>query len=192
MSKTRFVSSSLPPLQKRIVLALVESGPVTKNQLMKNLKSENYKPVWTALNSLIGKKMVDAVGDKMWRRRAFPTYWLTADGIMEALIHGAKIDSLEKIGCEVYPNEKFALKGIIEMAKIGGPARIHMLYEMCRPGEDGRLVLRAFPVPFDEAELVATASAIVKNASPELRNSLMKAVDKLRSELIKTTQRAAK
>jgi len=185
MSKTSLERNSLPPLQKRIVLALAESGPVTKNQLMKNLRSPRYKAVWTALNSLIEKKSVRAAGIMPYRGRVFPTYWLTGIGIMEALCHGANTDTLKTHGFNIYPDEKVELELMVEMAKNIGSERLRTIFEMFRPAEDGKLVLRAIPIPFDEEELKAIASAVIAGASPEMLKRLKKAMDILQAELSK-------
>ena len=117
MSKQKTKGNKLPSLQKRVVLCLAQKGPQTINEVKTNIphlqyavaRVTHYKPTWLALKSLIQKELVQEVGTKEYRGRKYPTYWLTDEGVLVALIEGANPKTLLKKTKEIFPENQMLL-----------------------------------------------------------------------------------
>lgn len=57
MSKQKWESHILPPLQRDIILYLAKEGSQTKNKIASGV-SRSYKPTWTAFKNLEVKKLI--------------------------------------------------------------------------------------------------------------------------------------
>jgi len=93
--KTTNLYNSLPSLQKRILLCLAEKGPQTRNEVKKNIKRA-YKNILYSFKSLEKKGLIQIIGQKTHRRRKFPQFWLTFQGVLLSILEGASPNSLFK------------------------------------------------------------------------------------------------
>jgi hypothetical protein len=98
----------LPSLQKRIILNLAKNKPQTINETAKAIKG-HYKASWLAFKSLTQKGLVQEVGIKEYRKRNYPTHWLTDEGVVVALFEGADPETLLKKTREIYPENQSLL-----------------------------------------------------------------------------------
>jgi len=118
--------NSFPPLQKRIILYLAQSGPQTINETTKGI-SGHYKSTWTAFNALKKKGLIKNVKSKNYRGRQYPCFWVTDLGIFLALHEGAKPEVLLRKTLEIYPEDK-NLQFLIEIVPILGKSAFLLLY----------------------------------------------------------------
>ena len=176
--------NNLHPLQRDIVLTLAKVGPLTINQISKSLK-KGYKAVWVSLGSLEQKKIVKPGKERKWLGRAFPLYWLTWEGVMEALCLQADSDLLFRHACSVeQPDEESLeyLKMMIDFTKAAGPELLREIYVMFKATEDGHLILRSIPIN-NERLMEAVESTILVN--PKMREFLKEVLSGFLSELNK-------
>jgi len=118
--------NSFPPLQKRIILYLAQSGPQTINETTKGI-SGHYKSTWTAFNALKKKGLIKNVTSKNYRGRQYPRFWVTELGIFLALHEGAKPEVLLGTTLKIYPKDK-NLQCLIEAVPILGKNAFNVLY----------------------------------------------------------------
>jgi hypothetical protein len=118
MSKPQARRSSVPPLQKRIILYLAKNGPQTINETKKGIKG-HYKSSWIAFNALEQKGLVKKTDVKIYRNREYPRFWLTQGGIFVALVEGANAGNLLQRTVKVYPDEK-TLQCCLELSPLLG------------------------------------------------------------------------
>ena len=110
MLKRKTRGNKLPPLQKKVVLCLVQNGPQTINEIKTNIPPRaHYKPTWLAIKSLGQKGLVQEVGTKEHRGRKYPKHWLTDEGVLAALIEGANPETLLKKTREIFPENQILL-----------------------------------------------------------------------------------
>jgi hypothetical protein len=114
MSTRKKQSSTLPSLQREIVLHLAKTGPQTIHETNEKIE-HSYKPSWTAFKSLEKKGIIRTGKTKEYRGNEFPLYWLTEEGVITALIEEASPTDLLKSVREVYPNDQVLQYGL-EMA----------------------------------------------------------------------------
>ncbi|MFA5364914.1 MAG: hypothetical protein WC325_07015 [Candidatus Bathyarchaeia archaeon] len=88
MSKSKTKGDNLPSLQRAVVLDLAKSEPQTINETVTSI-GKSYKPTWVSFNSLEKKKLIWKTGFKEYRGREYPRFWLTAKGIIIAILEGA-------------------------------------------------------------------------------------------------------
>ena len=119
MSEFKIKSNNLPPLQRLIILHLAKTNPQTIHETMKKL-NKSYKPTWSAFKSLEKKKLIYQIGDKEHRGNKYPTFWLTDEGIMDALIEEAKWDHLLKTCKNLFPDEEL-LHCLVEISQYLNP-----------------------------------------------------------------------
>ena len=115
MSKQKTDGSILPPLQNRILLCLAQGGLQTINEVTKNIPRLrlsqvcHYKPTWLAFKSLKKKGLINEVGMKHYRGRAYPQFWLTEEGVLTAYSEKASGERLLELVKQIYPtNERLA------------------------------------------------------------------------------------
>jgi len=126
-------ANSFPPLQKRIILYLAQSKPLTINETAKGISGikkgipRNYKSSWIAFKTLEKKGLIKNTTSKTHRNRQFPCSWLTDLGVLLALHEGAKPEVLLKTTREIYPENK-DLHFIIEAVPILGKHALDVLY----------------------------------------------------------------
>ena len=104
MSKLK-TKNTLPSLQKLIVLHLAKSKPQTINQTAKKIK-KSYRPTWSAFKSLEKKKLIWKADVKKYNQREFPSFWLTAEGIVAAMFEGADKTLLLEKSRDIFPKEE--------------------------------------------------------------------------------------
>ena len=114
MSKKKWERHNLPPLEKRILLHLIEEGPQTINEAATGVSS-SYHPSWIALNSLKEKALVEETATKTWRGRDYPQFWLTERGVIQALIEGVSSYELLRKVREIHPENQI-LQCLLEIA----------------------------------------------------------------------------
>lgn len=114
MSKGKRKGSTLPPLQKLIVIHLSNAGPQTINETVKKIQ-HSYKPSWVAFNNLEKKGIIKKSGMKEYRNQEYPLFWLTEEGVILALIEGASPIELLTTTKQVYPENQVLQFGL-EMA----------------------------------------------------------------------------
>jgi hypothetical protein len=114
MSTRKKQSSTLPSLQREIVLHLAKTGPQTIHETNEKIE-HSYKPSWTAFKSLEKKGIIRTGKKKEYRGNEYPLYWLTEEGVITALIEEASPTDLLKSVREVYPNDQVLQYGL-EMA----------------------------------------------------------------------------
>ena len=117
---------NLPSLQKLIVLHLARNKPQTMNETAKTI-SKHYKPTWIAFKSLERKQLIKKTAIKSHAGREYPSYWLTDEGIIMALMEGANPDKLLKQTKIVYPNAK-TTHCFLETAPLINPEIVKMAY----------------------------------------------------------------
>jgi hypothetical protein len=117
--------NTLPPLQKKIVLHLAKNGAQTINETVKQIK-HNYRPSWTAFNSLEQKGILRKGKMKFYRGRKFPLYWLTEEGIITALVEKASPIDLRTNAKQVYPDNQ-NLQYYLDMAPYI-PLNVHRMF----------------------------------------------------------------
>jgi hypothetical protein len=105
MSKLKVKGDKLPPLQRLVVLHLAKSEPQTINETVKKI-SKSYKPTWSAFNSLEKKKLIWKADIKEYRNREYPLFWLTDEGIITAMLEGAKRPLLLEKSERLFPDAK--------------------------------------------------------------------------------------
>ena len=105
MSKFKFKSDNLHPLQKLIVLNLAENEPRTINQTVRAL-SKSYKPAWIAFHSLEKKKLIRKTDVKRYRGREYPRFWLTDEGMIMAMLEGVNPAILLDETKKLFPDRK--------------------------------------------------------------------------------------
>lgn len=130
MSKRKNKSNSLHPLQRAIVLHLARNEPQTKNKTKKDL-SKGYKSTWVAFNSLEKKNLIKIADIKEYRSRKFPRYWLTDEGIINAMLEGADKALLLEKSKEFFPDEKL-LHCFLEVIQHMNPMIIQLASNVVR------------------------------------------------------------
>jgi len=94
---------------------LAQKGSQTINEIKTNIPLlklahvAHYKPTWLAVKSLGQKGLIQKVGAKEYRGRKYPTYWLTDEGVLVALIEGANPETLLKKTKEIFPENQILL-----------------------------------------------------------------------------------
>lgn len=139
MSKLKTKGNKLPSLQKRVILCLAQKGLQTINEIKTNIprlqyalaRATHYKPTWLAIKSLGKKGLVQEIGTKEYRGRKYPTYWLTDEGILVALIEGANPETLLKKTREIFP-ENHTLLYCIEIIPKLNPRVLEIGYSAVR------------------------------------------------------------
>ena len=126
MSKQRGKRDSFPPLQKRVILHLAQSGPQTINETMKGIKG-HYKSSWIAFNVLKKKGLIKEVELKNYRGQDYPRFWVTDSGLFIALHEGTEPKALLRKTLEVYPEDR-NLQFLIEAVPILGKNAFDVLY----------------------------------------------------------------
>ena len=146
---------NLPPLQKRILVHLVEAGPKTINEAAMVLsESKNYKPSHEAFKSLRKQNIIKEVAVKHYRGNDFPRFWLTEEGIIIALIEDISHALLfEKIK-EIYP-ENWALHYFLEIASKYSPDTLRVAFSIIK--SKGK---------FDFSDLILLALVEKQSATP--------------------------
>jgi hypothetical protein len=152
MSKTESQYPILPPLQKRIVLCLAYKGSQTINQLAKNLKSQ-YKATYIAFQSLENKSIIKKVGQKEYRNRNYPLYWLTDEGLILALIHNAHPDILRENTEQLY-GETEAYSLMFEISKVLPSEKLGELYTLFKTTKNGKPELKSILIQNSELETI--------------------------------------
>jgi hypothetical protein len=131
MPKTK--GNNLPSLQKMIVLHLSENDPQTMHKTAQTI-SKHYKPTWTAFKSLETKKLIKKTSIKEHAGRKYPSYWLTDEGIIMALMEGANSNKLLKQAKTLYPENK-NVHWFLEIAPLFDPQVIKMAHSSLK-GKD--------------------------------------------------------
>ena len=108
----------LPPLQKKIVLALAKNEPKTINETVKVLKG-NYKSSWIAFSKLEEKQLIKKIDTKTYRGREYPRFWLTPAGVLIALFEGISFDVLLERTLKIYPEDK-NIQILLELSPVFG------------------------------------------------------------------------
>ncbi|MDG6223511.1 MAG: hypothetical protein QCH99_09665 [Candidatus Bathyarchaeota archaeon] len=130
MSKPHFKSDNLPSLQRLIVLNFAESEPQTVNETVKAI-SKSYKATWNAFNSLEKKSLIEKIDVKHYRGREYPRFWLTAEGIVMALMEGANFDRLLEQAKILYPDAK-TLHCFLEIMPYTKPELLKLGYSIIK------------------------------------------------------------
>jgi len=118
----------LPPLQKQIILFLAQNNPQTVNEASKAL-NKSYKSLWTALNSLKEKHLVQTVNVKSYRGREYPQFWVSPAGVLLALFEGIRSDNLLEKSLVIYP-EDTNLQAILEVSPILGTEAFKFAFQV--------------------------------------------------------------
>ena len=105
MAKPKTQSDDLQSVEKLIVLNLARNKPQTKRETAKAI-SKHYKSTWDAYKRLEEKKLIQPASTKPYNTIDYPRYWLTDEGIMRALIEGAKPERMLKQVKILYPDAK--------------------------------------------------------------------------------------
>ena len=105
MSKPKTKGDNLPSLQKAVVLHLAKNEPQTINETVTAI-GKSYKPAWIAFNSLEKKKLIWKADVKEYRGREYPLFWLTAEGIIIAILEGANRILLLDESKRLFPEAK--------------------------------------------------------------------------------------
>lgn len=95
MSTNKVKGDSFPPVQKQIILSLAKNGPQNINKTSNDIHKQ-YKSTHTALKTLIRKGFLEEVSKEPYRGQEYPKYWLTMEGQILALVHGAKVSDVKK------------------------------------------------------------------------------------------------
>lgn len=119
MSSVKVGGNNLHPLQRLIVLNFAESEPQTINETAKVL-GKSYKPTWSAFNSLEKKKIIQKVDVKKYQSREYPLFWLTAEGMIEAMLEGVDRVLLLEKARKIFPDERI-LHCFLEMVQQMNP-----------------------------------------------------------------------
>ncbi|MCW4023082.1 MAG: hypothetical protein NWF02_08005 [Candidatus Bathyarchaeota archaeon] len=130
MSKSTVKSGNLPSLQRAIVLNLAENEPQTINETVKAL-SKSYKATWIAFNSLETKSLIHKIDVKHYRGREYPRFWLTAEGIVMALMEGANFEGLLEHAKIRYPDAK-TLHCFLEIMPYTKPELLKLGYSIIK------------------------------------------------------------
>ncbi len=140
----------LPKLQKNIVLALAKFGPMNIRETNKKLKGE-YTSTNRAFHELERKGIIQNVRTQQYRGREFQKFWLTDEGIVLALIHGANPDIVRSWAEQLYgENEAYGL--ISDLAKALPQERLSEIYALFKTTKEGKPQLKAIPITNNEAE----------------------------------------
>ena len=139
MSKINLKGSNLPPLQSLIVLHFAKSKPQTINETVTELsesygRKKNYKPTWSAFNSLEKKKIICKTGVKEYRGREYPRFWLTVEGIITAILEGAERSVLIEKGKMVFSNAK--VHCFLEVVEHMNPAVLYLARKVVKDKEE--------------------------------------------------------
>lgn len=170
MSRLKFKSDNLHPLQKLIVLHLAENEPQTINQTVRAL-SKSYKPTWIAFHSLEKKKLIRKTDAKSYRGREYPLFWLTDEGMIMALMEGACSDRLLEQTKNLYPENK-SVHCFLEIVPFIDPEVMSMVYSSVKGKgklgfvEIATLVLSQAAIPMD-IEVAKKLTATVKKYPDE-------------------------
>ena len=130
MSKSNIKSDNLPSLQRLIVLNLADSKPQTINETVKAI-SKSYKATWIAFNSLEKKNLIEKIDVKNYRGREYPRFWLTAEGIVMALMEGASFDKLLEQAKVLHPDAKI-LHCFLEIMPYTNPEILKLAYSIVK------------------------------------------------------------
>ena len=150
MSKNprKLIESGLGPVQRQILKKLAEKGAQTRNRIKENLKKDS-KTVYPAFDSLEKKKLIRKVGMREYRNRKFEEYWLTDDGIIEAIISGANKTIIKEYSDAIDGTSQdkdlfFDLIGIFQSETL------RTATTMYKAAEQGKYQLRTMPLSSEE------------------------------------------
>jgi len=87
------------------LIHLAKEGPKTRNEVAQELGSA-YKNILFSFNSLKKKGLIKEIAEKKHRRRIFPKYWLTEEGVVLAFIEGASKDKLFETAKKFYLDDE--------------------------------------------------------------------------------------
>jgi hypothetical protein len=165
-SKPITASQFLPPLQKRILLALAGSRPMNKNETAHSI-SGHYKSTWVALDSLEKKGIITKINTDEWRGREYTRFWLTTAGVFVALVEGINPQVLLTKTLEIYPENKI-LQCVVELSTILGTDAYRIAYSaVLNKGKFEKT---------DAAEMLG--SLMLKDLSSEQIEDLMSIINK--------------
>ena len=111
MSKLKTKSNNLPSLQRTIVLHLAKGEPQTINGIDTEIsensdRNKSYKSTHNALKSLEKKKLIRKADVMEYNNRKFDRFWLTDEGIINAMLEGTDEALLLENSKKIYPNAK--------------------------------------------------------------------------------------
>jgi predicted transcriptional regulator len=150
MSKKEFKRNILPKLQRKIVLKLAEKGALNVRETNKELRGE-YTSTNRAFHELERKGIIKKVGVKEWRGRFFPTYWLTEEGRLIALLCGADIKKVKETALKFCkPEDKEDLMVTYEIIESVGPETASVILRALK----GKTELAYLPLDENEAKKI--------------------------------------
>lgn len=87
MSKKKTEHHTSKSRQRRVVQCLAEQGAQTINEAKKNMKAD-YKATYQAFQSLEKQGIIEKVSIKKYKNQEFSKFWLTREGIINAVVDG--------------------------------------------------------------------------------------------------------
>jgi len=181
MSKIASQCHILQPLQKRIILSLAHKGPQTIHETAKNVGSQ-YKATYIAFQSLKSKGLIKNEGVKTYRNRKYSLFWLTDEGLVLALIHGANPDIVKEHVVRLY-GENEIYDFIFELAKALPRERLSELYTLYKFHEEGKPQIKAIPITNTEAEVFFKILMKYPGLKTSVRK-VLKAIEKTFEEVL--------
>ncbi len=130
MPKSQTKGNNLPSLQRAITLHLASGEPQTINETRASIK-KSYKPTWVAFNSLENKNLISKINVKQYHGREYPRFWLTAEGIVMALMEGANFEILLEQAKTLYPDAK-TLHCFLEIMPYTKPELLKLAYSIIK------------------------------------------------------------
>jgi hypothetical protein len=177
-------------LEKLIILNLARSQPQTKRKTSKAI-SKFYKSTWNAFDKLQEKKLINQAGAIIYNNVEYPTYWLTDEGIVRALMEGANPNVLLELTKALYPSNK-TVHCFLEIVSLFDPNVLRIAYSSVNG--KGTLGVRELIMLFLSQPSVAmndeTAKKLItalKNY-PNERSTLKKALEEMIKQLNQLSQ----
>ena len=104
MSKEEPKYDDLPKHQSKIVLCLAKEGPMIIRETNMRIKGE-YTSTNRAFHELEAKGVIQRTSVRQYRKREFPRFWLTENGLAYAILHEANLNLLLENVRKAYPND---------------------------------------------------------------------------------------
>lgn len=151
MSKREQRYDNLPKHQKKIILCLAKAGPMIINETNDKIEGGEYTSTNRAFHQLESKQLIRKVGEKSYRGREFPRYWLTMLGQVAALFSGSNVQNVKFFALELTkePEERKDLELFYEIATNLGPETLNKVYRFIL--KRGKFELSFLPI--EETEL---------------------------------------
>lgn len=172
-------------LDKLIILILANIEPQTKRKIAKTIHKD-YKQTWNSLERLEKNKLIKQATTTTINNTLYPQYWLTDEGIINALIIGVNPNKLLEQAKKTYPENK-NIHCFLEIAPLFDPQVIKITSYSVKKKD--KLGFREIMMLFLSQPSIAMDSETAKKLTttlkkyPDAHNTLKNAVQVMIDQL---------